>query len=509
MAHCQHRRNQPNPGASKTIRTISGIFLCLCMVLSLCSRPQAASAADLTKQCGLSLQGSGGESKDLESRKLLDGNYNTYTALSSGDVLKISSETAFSSIYIIWNRIPGEWTLTANGNSYLVGKNGYLHEYVDIQALAGAPVKEASITIPKEITLCDVYAFTEGDLPDWVQIWQPPCEKADLMLLSTHSDDEQLFFAGILPYYAGELGAAVQVVYMTNHWDQPNRPHEQINGLWTVGVRNYPIIGPFPDDPDTLSKTGETVAETLRRTLEIFGEDALIRNQVEMIRRFKPQVIVGHDANGEYQHGAHIANTYSLQKAVALSADAANYPESAQTYGTWSVPKTYLHLWAENKIVMDWDRPLEKFGGKTAFEVSKEGYACHASQQWTWFTKWMTGSAEGETDTITKASEITKYSPCEYGLYQSALGADTKADFLDHITLYRDQVTDPPLEEPTPGADPTPTISVTPNSTAAPAEKTDLETILLYCAIAVCVLCIIIMAAISAHSKKRKTHRRE
>jgi len=472
-----------------------------------------ACAEMITAECTLSLTGSTGEAKNLNSAKLLDGEYTTYDSLSEGDILKISSKIDFTSIYIIWNKIPGSWTLSAAGNSYTLGSNGYLHEFVDIKGLTGTAVKETSVTIPKDLSVCDVYVFTEGNLPDWVQVWQPPCEKADLMLLSTHSDDEQLFFAGLLPYYAGVVGAAVQVVYLTNHWDVQTRPHEQINGLWTVGVRNYPIVGPFPDDANTLSREGESVDETLQRVLEIFREDLLVKFQVEMIRRFKPQVIVGHDVNGEYQHGAHIANTYSLRKALEPAADAEQYPESAQQYGTWSVPKTYLHLWEENKIVMNWDVPLSQFDGKTAFEVTKLGYACHRSQQWTWFTRWLTGTREGETDTITKASEITKYSPCEYGLYQTRVGTDTKADFLENITLYRDQVQDPPIEKLTPGptAGPTssagfPTAGINTHSTDS-EEKSDLGTILIYCAMAVCVLCIIIMAVISRHSTQKRSSR--
>jgi len=498
---------------NKSHAAICAAFL---LAAALLCAPKPASfpveAEDITADCTLTLTGGTGEEKNLDAAKLLDGEYTTYTQLSGSDVLKISSGTEFSSIYIIWNKIPGNWTLSAGSDSYTLGRNGYLHEYVAVKDLTGHAVKEVSITLPKDLSVCDVYAFTEGSVPDWVQIWQPPCEKADLMLLSTHSDDEQLFFAGILPYYAGQIGAAVQVVYLTNHWDVQNRPHEQINGLWTVGVRNYPIVGPFPDDVDTLNRDGESVEETLQRTLGIFGEDALVKFQVEIIRRFKPQVVVGHDANGEYQHGAHIANTYSFRKALEPAQDAAKFPESAGQYGVWTVPKTYFHLWEENKIVMNWDEPLSRFGGKTAFEVTKEGYACHRSQQWTWFTKWLTGTAEGEADTITKASEITKYSPCAYGLYQTTVGIDTKADFLENITLYRDQQPDPPVDEQTPGPESpagSPASSSPATNTPGQDAKKDgnIGEILIYCAMAACVLCIIIMAAVSTHTNKKKRGR--
>lgn len=473
------------------------------------------SAQDIAADCEMSLKGSDGTEKWLSKTKLLDNEYTTYASFDKGDVMTIKSSTPIASLYIIWNTIPGVWTMTADGISYTVGTNGFLHEYVDVDLLCGKQVYEITVTVPKKMCVCDISVFSEGDLPQWVQVWQPQCEKADIMLLSTHSDDEQLFFAGLLPYYAGEVGAAVQVVYLTNHWDTQNRPHEQINGLWTVGVKNYPVVGYFPDDVDTLNKSGETVQETLKRVLKgdydqtgVWGESALIQFQVEMIRRFKPQVIVAHDVNGEYQHGAHIANTYTLQQALKPAADVTQYEASAALYGAWDVPKVYIHLWEENKITMNWDIPLESFGGKTAFEVSKEGYLCHRSQQWTWFTKWLTGTPSGSADTIKKASEINKYSPCEFGLYKSLVGVDTKADFVDNIILYKDQVAaETNTPETTMPTEKTPdcTESTSSNDNVGSDDKkqTDnrIEDILIYCAIGVCVAAIIIMAVCS---KKKK-----
>lgn len=70
-----------------------------------------------------------------------------------------------------------------------------------------------------------------------------------------------------------------------------------------------------------------------------------------------------------------------LMEAVEISGDPQYSPELAQTYGAWDVPKTYLHLYPENPILMDWDQPLASFWGMTAFQVSKDiGFACHQSQ---------------------------------------------------------------------------------------------------------------------------------
>jgi LmbE family N-acetylglucosaminyl deacetylase len=359
---------------------------------------------------------------------LLDDNVYTYLYLKGDTTIIINQPEGISGLYIIWNKVPGKWTYTLDGVSNNAGQNGYLHEYIKLNKATA----EVKINSPSEgAQISDIYCFGEGSLPDWVQVWQPPCDKADLLLLPTHSDDEQLFFAGVLPYYAGELNLSVQVVYMTNHWDTVRRPHEQLNGLWTVGVRSYPVVGPFPDDAASLGSKAETVETVFKRALSVYDEEAIKEFQVETIRRFRPLVIIGHDFAGEYRHGAHILNAYTLKEALELSGNAAYYPSSAQKYGVWDVPKTYIHLYEENQIVMNWDVPLNNFNGLTAFEVTKLGYACHLSQQRTWFTSWLNQA---------KAADITAYSPCLYGLYRSTVGLDSgKADFFENIITYEKQ----------------------------------------------------------------------
>lgn len=352
-----------------------------------------------------------------------------------GKIIKISSEKTFFGIYIEWKTIPGKWSLFDGENASEYGEKSFLHEFAAIKDGTGY----AEIRLSAEVAANDIYVFSDGKLPDWVQVWNEPCEKADLMLCSTHADDEQLFFLGVLPYYAGELGLNVQVVYFVNHNDTDNRPHELLNGLWTVGVRNYPVIGEAPD------QWSESLEEGLANfTDRGFSEDKLIEFQVEMIRRFKPLVIVGHDIKGEYSHGQHIVNTHTLRQALEISNDVSQYTESAEKYGIWDVPKTYLHLYEENQIIVDWDIPLEKFGGKTAYEVSLDGFKCHESQHWTWFSKWIGLKSDWG---VTKASDIKDYSPCKYGLYRSNVGEDMiKKDFLENIVLYRDQSEDLPDE---------------------------------------------------------------
>ena len=163
--------------------------------------------------------------------------------------------------------------------------------------------------------------------------------------------------------------------------------------------------------------------------IEGITEEELVGFVVENLRRFKPLVAVGHDLGGEYGHGQHMLYADMLIKAVEITDDPEQYPDSAQQYGTWDVPKTYLHLYTKNEIRMDWDQPLESFDGMTAYRVSKDlGFAAHVSQQlnFGWFIK--------GKDT---AASINYCSPCRYGLYRSTVGADVeKTDMFENLTTY-------------------------------------------------------------------------
>lgn len=98
----------------------------------------------------------------------------------------------------------------------------------------------------------DLFVLSEGDLPDWVQVWQPTEEKADILFLSTHPDDELIFFGGAIPTYAVEQQRKVVVAYFTR--SNTTRSSELLNGLWHMGVRTYPVIGNFKDSYAKISR---------------------------------------------------------------------------------------------------------------------------------------------------------------------------------------------------------------------------------------------------------------
>ena len=414
----------------------AALLLCACILLPWLPAParaESAVAADLRSSTTIS--GSGYNTYGF----LLDNDLLYYYTSTENAFLRLTNPAGMGSLYLLFDRSSGEYTVTDNatGNSIVAGQADYLHQFIDLEAAFGYLPTDVTLQFGENtVRLGEIYVFGGGKTPDFVQKWSASLDGgADILLFIAHGDDDQLFFAGLLPLYAGQLGVKVQVVYLTDHRSgmvEYIRLHEMLDGLWATGVTAYPVFGTFADFRwDNLEET--------YLCYEPFGttQQDLLGFAVEQIRRFQPQVVVSHDINGEYGHGMHMVCADLMIKSLPLIGDASAFPASAAAYGTWEIQKLYLHLYEENAITIDYDQPLSKFGGLTAFQVSQQlGFPCHFSQQGIDLKDWL----YGVNNEITKASQLTLYSPCQFGLYYSAVGEDVaKNDFLENITTYQQQ----------------------------------------------------------------------
>ena len=362
---------------------------------------------------------------------LFDGSTYYSTQARQDGWVTLKAEQGMGSLYFIFGEDCPSLLLRNEdtGETREIQDNSFLHLFVDLEELFGGAVQRLTITFPEKQTLIsELSVYTAGQVPDSVQRWQEPKEhETDLVLFSAHGDDEQLFFAGLLPYYGAERGYQVQVVYLTDHRNQgARRRHEMLDGLWAVGIKTYPVFGSF----------GDYYTMSLSEAYSRYEKKGVTREEllgfvVEQLRRFRPKVAVGHDLSGEYGHGMHRLYADLLCQAVQISQDRQAYPELAERYGVWDVPKTYLHLYGENVIWMDWDQPLEAFDGMTAYQVTKQlGFASHPSQKgyYGWFF-----------EDLDRAADIPEYSPCWYGLYRSTVGEDVQGnDFFENLTSYEE-----------------------------------------------------------------------
>ena len=356
---------------------------------------------------------------------VFDGSYRDYTNAYSGATLSASNEAGIGYIYFIFESVPPIFTVTdtKSGEVRSVDAQNMIHVAVDLTEKFGYAPTSIRISLDFPIAVSEIYLFSEGKLPDWVQVWSPALNESDLLLLVSHSDDDQLFFAGLLPLYAGERNLKVQVAYFTNHDDAANRRHELLDGLWHTGVRYYPIIAEFPD----------LYSESYEGALSVYAgrgyeKDDFTDFVYKLINSTRPLVVVSHDINGEYGHGTHILCTSALIEA----ANKLTLPESyGEIEGKWFPAKIYLHLYSENELTLDIDSPLSAFSGKTAFEISQEAFGFHLSQHWTWFYNWIYGKSGSP---ITASHQIATYNPAKYGLYSSAVGFDTEHnDFFENL----------------------------------------------------------------------------
>ena len=368
---------------------------------SLSAKPD--SAAEITRRCKISV--SSGDVKVLSDKKM-----STFWACQSGESsikVDIPNEISVAGIMVDWFKEPKGYNIAAKDqmgkvlNAYsLSDRFGSIRDYFVVDK------NVKSITISKlgtEDKVSEITIYSTGALPKDVQIWESPVNKADLMVICAHQDDEFLFMGGAIPYYQGEKNLVV--FYMANCGR--TRRGEALDGLWTIGMHNYPVFACFPD----------VRTKTLQQCMDAWGNEKAVEILVKNIRKFKPDVIVTHDENGEYGHGAHSFTAYAVKKAVEKSADPDQYRESAQQYGAWQVKKLYLHLYNKNQIQLDWNKPMTKFDGYTALEMASIGFSKHVSQQKNHSMK-----------------EGILYDNQKFGLAFTAVGLDSKKDdFFENI----------------------------------------------------------------------------
>lgn len=350
-------------------------------------------------------------SNDGKKSNLTDTSHYTTVTFNSSDTITVSAKdgSPIYGLYISWDSKPVPWILTTDSGEQFCGSDSFLHEYIALDA----PSSSLTIHIPENSMRVDgIRIFGEGELPHDVQVWNPPCERADIMVVSSHSDDEILFFGGVLPTYSYLYDADIQVVYMCEFWTTTKvREHEKLDGLWEAGIRFYPVCGNFYDQ----------YSENLAGAQKQYDYDSMVSFLVEQIREFQPQVLVTHDIYGEYGHGFHVLTCQALMDAVEFAADATQYPDSAATYGTWNTPKTYLHIFPANTIKLDLHIPIEEdYAGRTALEILKEAYKKHVSQQYCRFY----------------VSDDYEHSCADFGLYRTLVGPDTTNDLLCNLKTY-------------------------------------------------------------------------
>lgn len=379
------------------------LSLLLCLLLSAASCALASEAADITEAFDIRTSG-GGTVSYLTDRR--------YTTRWSGRERReawiefsVSEGPPADYLYVCFATMPDAWCIqvpTEDGWTTLAqGDTRFMHTCA---ALGGVRHFRlwARFDRAQPLRINELFVLGEGDLPSWVQVWEPTPEKADLLVLAAHPDDELIYFGGLLPTYTVEQGKKTVVVYMTD--SNTTRMSELLNGLWEMGVHSYPVIGPFYDG------YSRSLAEGYKKWPKTQARAFVM----EQIRHYRPDVVVSHDVNGEYGHGAHRVCAdvalYCVQNCMRLDVES----ESAVAYGLWTVQKLYLHLYGDDPLELDWNIPLASQGGRTGLQAAQDAYALHVTQQ--------------NTDFV--VTDEGPYSCALFGLAYTTVGKDVERNDL-------------------------------------------------------------------------------
>lgn len=376
--------------------------LMLFLALAGLSTALAQEAPDITQEVTITSGGKKTKPKEMRDRK-----YTTYYTVRKGGSIEIDGGERFlsglklqfyerASAYRVETWQAGDWALLTEAGDYLS----------DWVALPEGTTKARLTNLSKgRMYLAELTVYGEGDKPADAPEWRT-IDKADMMLVVAHPDDELLWFGGLLPTYAGQRRLAVEVVYVVP--TTPNRRLELLDGLWHCGVTAYPAFVGMRD----------ARANTLQGQYKLWNKNTLYETMTELVRKYRPEVLVTQDFGGEYGHGAHRATADATIKAAEYAALSKKYPKSAEAYGAWQVRKIYVHLYEENQLRLDWRVPLSAFGGKDSFTVTEEALACHASQvKHGWALE-----EGGENDNSL------------FGLYFTTVGEDIHGDdFMENI----------------------------------------------------------------------------
>lgn len=388
----------------------------------------------------------------LHEERLRDSDYDTVQRVSKGKTLSIAWDDSVpvATVYLSFYHVPVAYTVlqySADGTK-LSEEPGILLYNNLIELLP--ETRKVSIRAEEEnCTVCSLYALGPGSIADY-HPFRTTIEKADYMTFAMHPDDDVLFLGAIYPIYEADRGlSGISMIMSTKLPEkiQRERRQEDMNGAWVLGLKTQPVFGGFPDIP-------QDYYEKFHHT---FTKDDVTRYAVTMIRTYRPEVVMTQDLNGEYGHWQHKVLAQGVQAAVPLAADPDYQPKGYPKTDPWEVKKLYIHLYDQNKLTLDVDRPIAALGGKTAFETAQEAFLMHPTQ------------VKKNNHHVSK----TEYSLAEFGLAYTTVGEDTPGvnDMFEHIDPYALSVT------PTPQVTSSPTPELTPEpATPEPATEAPTDT---------------------------------
>ena len=390
----------------------TALLLIMILLMGVCSAATAEKdAPEITAKCLIELSGVKNP-KNMTDRKFTT---KSESKPQKNPSLTISSQSGIHGLYLCFQKKPERYEIQVkqggSWETYCEG-NAYIHAFYSLDGVQDVRVYTAG-SGKQVLGFNEVYVFGEGRLPGWVQQWEPTPEKSDILFAVAHPEEELLHLGGAIPYYAVEQERTVAVALLS--YANTTRRSEFLNGLWSMGYRQYPVIGEF--------KTSK--AKSLKSAYKnAGGEQKVVSWLSDVLEQTRPEVLVGPDEKGEGNNSQRMMLADACRKAFLAAKG-------------WQPRKLYLHLYGNrgDQVVFDWNLPMEKLGGRTGMGLAYYAYLFHKTQ---------------DDQEKSVYQEGVQYANNTFGLAESLVGEDLlHRDLLENIPL--EDLTEPEPREETTG----------------------------------------------------------
>lgn len=200
------------------------------------------------------------------------------------------------------------------------------------------------------LLLC-LFLFQTGIHAQSQYSWEAQPTKAAILVVVAHPDDEAGYFGGVMTYYGKILKLPIVFALMTNgHGNDPAgtnllRNNEAQCATWNYGIKNRPLFGGFRD-----ACLNQNIECNWR---EWGGREKAAEWVTYLIRKYKPDVVMANDLNGEYGHPNHMGAGHALMDAYYAASNPEKFKSQLESTGSnvngreivkvWQAKKLYLH----------------------------------------------------------------------------------------------------------------------------------------------------------------------
>ena len=342
-------------------------FLLLTALLTPAFRAASAEIdnppADLTGRCAIALP----EDSKAVAARLTDMRYNSRISFSKDESLEITLVNGAKGLYVAWYAAPEAARVEALDASGAVLEstaanpdllNGYY-------PLPEGCVK-ARVAGDKPFAVSELRVYDSAAAPDDLCLMAAQTAQPKVMLILAHTGDESFDFGGVLPFLSGTDAA---VVFLSSESRQAQQ--QAIEARYALGSRTQPVFARFPYYYDARLP--------LNKMYELVDKIELSNFLIQLLRRYQPDTLITHSAEGERGDGTHTLTAAYVLLAAEQAADATKEYVSERAYGVWQVGAVYQHMESGGSPLYDTHAPITAYGGKSAMELAQAGFERYTS----------------------------------------------------------------------------------------------------------------------------------